>query len=103
MSSLLWAILSKKYLHGKWHCHIHVYVYVCLKCSYMSHAYHPKVNGLSFYGYNWKIFQMIVAILVSLHGQQMSTAVAHISCTIFDNEVRLHQKHYSLALDCAMD
>ena len=68
----------------------------------MSHAYHPKVNGLSFYGYNWKIFQMIVAILVSLHGQQMSTAVAHISCPIFDNEVRLHQKHYSLALDCAM-
>ena len=65
-------------------------------------TYHPKVNGLSFYGCNWKTFQAIVTILMSLDCQQRSFDVAYKSCPIFNSEVQLCQKHCSLALDCAM-
>ena len=65
-------------------------------------TYHPKVNGSSFYGCNWKTFQAIVTILMSLDCQQRSFDVAYKSCPIFNSEVQLCQKHCSLALDCAM-
>ena len=64
-------------------------------------TYHLKVNGLLFYGCNWKIFQAKVIILVSLDCQPWSFDAADKSCPIFHSEAQLCQKHCSLALDCA--